>query len=255
MTRIISLLPLSLLLLTGFSLASAAPEPKGPAGDWSGTLQVGQVKLRLLFKIKKTPEGSLTGTLDSLDQGAKDLPVDKVEFKENKLRMEVKLIEGVFEGTLDSAASKINGSWNQDGQSLPLTLARGAAGVSVNEALSPADAAASRKAAEKLGGEWSGMLKAEGNEFRLVLNIKTNSDGTAAATLDSLAQNLHGAPLSPISYKDGKVHFEARGLTASYDGVSFNNSTTVTGQWHQAGQTLPLNFNKTAPKTPTQTQK
>ena len=61
-------------------------------------------------------------------------------------------------------------------------------------------------------------------------------------------QSLKDIPLSTITYKDGRAHFEARGLAASYDGVSFNQSTSMTGMWHQAGQTLPLNFRKTGSK-------
>ena len=243
MIRIIS--PVLLLLVCN-SVAAAA-DAKNPVGDWSGTLQIEQVKLRLLFKIRKTPEGSLIGTMDSLDQGAKDILVDDVSFKDNRLRMEVKLIQGIFEGTLDESGNKAPGTWKQGEQSLPLTLARGTVRAAT-EPLSPADLAASKVAAEKLAGGWNATLKSGADQFRLVLNVKTNTDGTAGGTLDSLDQELHGIPLSVITYKDGKVHFEARGLGASYDGISFNNSTSVTGQWHQASQTLPLSFTKTLPK-------
>src|SRR5438477_10582488 len=102
-------------LLAAHSLTKAA-ETKNPVGDWSGTLQVGQIKLRLLFKLRKTPEGALTGTLDSLDQGAKDILVDDVSLKENKLRLEVKLIQGVYEGTLDESRTKVSWSWKQTEQ-------------------------------------------------------------------------------------------------------------------------------------------
>jgi hypothetical protein len=117
---------------------------------------------------------------------------------------------------------------------------------SATESLSVADAAASKQAADKLGGAWNATLKTGADQFRLALDIKTNRDGTATATLDSLDQGLTGIPLNTITYKDGKIHFEARGMGAYYDGISFNNSTSVTGQWHQAGQTLPLSFTKTA---------
>src|SRR6476646_1826099 len=104
------------------------------------------------------------------------------------------------------------------------------------ESLAPAEAAASKVAAEKLSGAWSAVLKAGAEQFRLALTIKTNRDGTAGGTLDSLDQGLTEIPLSRITYKDGKVHFEARGMGAFYDGSSFNKSTSVTGQWYKAGQ-------------------
>src|SRR5712671_57611 len=122
-------------LLLGLSAAAAE---KSPIGDWAGTLKIGGVELRLLFKIRKTPESSLGGTLDSLDQGAKDIPVNTVTFKDDKLHLEVKLIEGVFEGSLDSTGNKIAGTWTQGAQSLPLNLTRGIV-PSAGDSLSPAD--------------------------------------------------------------------------------------------------------------------
>jgi hypothetical protein len=238
------LLPL-LALLTCISLCATAAESRGPAGDWSGTLDVGQIKLRLLFKIRKTPEGSLAGGIDSLDQGAMDIPIDQVSFQENKLHLEIKTIQGVYDGTLDSSSDKITGSWTQGEKSIPLILNRGAPRP-LAESLSPADLAANKRAGEKLFGQWSATLKDGADEYHLAVNIKTNATGAAEGTLDSPDFSLKGAPLNGITYKDGKIHFEARGLAASYDGVSFNNTTTVTGQWHQTSHTLPLTFTKSA---------
>jgi hypothetical protein len=70
--------------------------------------------------------------------------------------------------------------------------------------------------------------------------------GAASGTLDSPEFGLRQIPLSGISYKDGSVRFEARGLTAFFEGASFNNSTSLTGQWHQANQVLPLSFSKSS---------
>jgi hypothetical protein len=128
---------------------------------------------------------------------------------------------------------------------LPLTLNRGTANARpFAETLSPADAAANKRAGERLTGHWNATLKDGTDDYQLALNIKTNSTGGAEGTLDSPDFKLKGIPLSGITYKDGKVHFDAHGLGVTYDGVSFNQSTSVTGQWHQAGHTLPLNFNK-----------
>ena len=239
-----------LLLLVCCPLPLCAAAPQGPIGDWSGTLDLGQIKLRLLFKIRKTPEGSLTGALDSLDQGALDIPIDKISFKEDKLHLEIKLIQGVYDGVPDSSGDKFTGSWIQGEKSIPLTLTRGAANARpVAESFSPADLAANKRAAEKLSGYWSATLKDGPDQYQLALNIKTNSVGGAEGALDSPDFGLKGAPVSAITYKDGKVHFEARGLGATYDGVSFNDTTTVTGQWHQASHTLPLTFTKSASST------
>src|SRR5260370_26762132 len=74
------------------------PTARGIEGTWQGTLKAGIVDLRLAFKISKKPDGSFTATMDSIDQGAKDLPVDEVTWKDPTLRLELKKIQGVFEG-------------------------------------------------------------------------------------------------------------------------------------------------------------
>src|SRR6516225_1976509 len=78
--------------------AQTKPDAKSVEGTWQGTLKVGAVDLRLAFKIKKKADGSLTATLDSIDQGAKDIPVDEVTWKDPDLKIELKKIGGVFEG-------------------------------------------------------------------------------------------------------------------------------------------------------------
>jgi hypothetical protein len=240
---------LTLALAVAFS-AAAAPAPTDIAGNWLGTLAVEQTKLRLLFKISKAPDGSLTASLDSLDQGATDLPVDTVTFKDDTLRLEIKMLKGVYEGTVDSTGNKAEGKWTQAGESLPLTLERtkGPISASDTEALSPTDLAASKVAAQRLGGNWTGTLISGAAQIPLTMSIGTNAQGVATGTMASPQQGLKNIPLSTITYKDGQTHFEARGLAATYDGVSFNQSTSITGQWHQAGQTLPLNFRKTGAK-------
>ncbi|MBI2826763.1 MAG: alpha/beta hydrolase [Planctomycetia bacterium] len=94
---------------------------EGIAGIWQGTLEVG-VKLRIVFHINAADDGKLTGTLDSPDQGAKGIKIDKVEFTDGALRLSIKAIAGAFEGKLDESTGKIAGKWSQGGASLPLVL-------------------------------------------------------------------------------------------------------------------------------------
>lgn len=42
---------------------------KGVQGNWQGMLEAGGAKLRLGLDILKSPDGTLTGNLDSFDQG------------------------------------------------------------------------------------------------------------------------------------------------------------------------------------------
>ena len=239
---------LALLLFVAARAALAAPADV--AGNWLGTLEVEQTKLRLLFKITKTPEGAWSAALDCLDQGVKDIPVENVKVQDNVMHLEVKMLKGIYEGDLDSSGNKVTGKLMQAGESLPLTLTKTEGPISTfdSEPLSPADLAASKAAAQRLGGNWNGTLASGDTKIPLSLSISTNKEGAATGILASPEQGLKDIPVSTITYNTGKIHFAARGLAATYDGVSFNTNAFMTGQWHQAGQTLPLNFRKIGSK-------
>jgi pimeloyl-ACP methyl ester carboxylesterase len=74
-------------------------------------------------------DGALTSTMDSPDQGAFKIPVDSTAFANGALRCEIKIINGVFEGKLLETDRAIDGTWTQNGFSLPLALKPGAAVV------------------------------------------------------------------------------------------------------------------------------
>ncbi|AKB18240.1 hypothetical protein MSWHS_1377 [Methanosarcina sp. WWM596] len=94
-------------------------------GIWLGSLEVpGGNELRILFNISTGPEGLPTATMDSLDQEANGIPVETVTYKDGDLRLEVKSIRGVFEGTLKEDRKTIEGEWKQAGSVLPLVLSR-----------------------------------------------------------------------------------------------------------------------------------
>jgi len=91
--------------------------------EWRGTLEAGQASLRLVLKVRMAANGMRTATLDSLDQGAFNIPVSNITTDGHILRFEVNSIQGAYEGTLDKAGTEAVGHWTQTGQSLPLTLA------------------------------------------------------------------------------------------------------------------------------------
>ncbi|MEM7050158.1 MAG: alpha/beta fold hydrolase [Acidobacteriota bacterium] len=120
-----------------FSLArsaAAATEPpqetvaekgmpgEGAEGNWKGTLDLGQVQLRLGLEVGAKDDGALMATLDSIDQGAK-MPVDEITFEDRKLSFTIRAINGSYNGTLNADGSAFEGTWNQ-GRELELTFFR-----------------------------------------------------------------------------------------------------------------------------------
>jgi pimeloyl-ACP methyl ester carboxylesterase len=98
-------------------------KPSDIDGSWWGTLDTGAAKLRLVFHITNTEDG-LVATLDSLDQNVKGLPVTAVTRNGSAIKMELKQIDGVFEGKLDKELTFMDGTWTQAGQTWPLALKR-----------------------------------------------------------------------------------------------------------------------------------
>jgi pimeloyl-ACP methyl ester carboxylesterase len=98
------------------------PAAKGIEGIWLGTLKVGAVELRLVFHVSRKPDGAYTATMDSLDQGAKGIPLDEASLKDKTVRFEFKKGMANFEGTLKAGGAEISGDWKQGGASFPLVL-------------------------------------------------------------------------------------------------------------------------------------
>jgi pimeloyl-ACP methyl ester carboxylesterase len=92
-------------------------------GSWQGTLNSGIGKLRLVLKISKAADGALKATMDSPDQGAADLPVDTITFKDSYLWFEMKDIQANFDGGMSRDGSEISGQFRQ-GLPVPLLLKR-----------------------------------------------------------------------------------------------------------------------------------
>lgn len=113
-----------------------APEPD-LEGTWQGRLSVGATSLRIVFNVTKADDGALSATLDSPDQGATGIPVAEVVVAGDTVRFEVTAIGGVYSGVANEDGSKIEGTWSQSGQSLPLVLERVEEAPEVNRPQEP----------------------------------------------------------------------------------------------------------------------
>jgi hypothetical protein len=102
----------------------AADAIKPIEGVWQGTLQVGSMELRLLFRLATDDDGKLTASMDSPDQGAKGIPVDDATLDGDAVTIKVDRIRGMFEGKLSAGGREIKGNWKQPGAKLPLDLTR-----------------------------------------------------------------------------------------------------------------------------------
>ncbi len=112
------------LTLVVVASPSMAQDAAKVVGDWSGALDVGAMKLRLILHITRADDGSLRATMDSVDQSAMGIPVDEVRFDGKTLITILGSINGSYEATLDETGSTLSGTWKQGVNALPLVLTR-----------------------------------------------------------------------------------------------------------------------------------
>lgn len=99
-------------------------QTQGLQGIWQGTLETGGTKLRVIFKVAKSPDDTFAVTLDVPDQGATGVPGDAVTVKDTTVRFEFKSLGAVYEGMINKEGTAITGNWIQGGMTVPLTLNR-----------------------------------------------------------------------------------------------------------------------------------
>jgi hypothetical protein len=92
------------------------------AGTWEGTLEFNNRTYRLRFILENLKEGGAKGTLISLDQGASEIPLSQITQTGSKVKLEVPVVSGGFNGELKD--TQMTGEWSQGGASLPLTLTK-----------------------------------------------------------------------------------------------------------------------------------
>lgn len=126
------------------NLLAQAASKKEIADTWQGTLDVG-APLRLTVVLVKGADGSLKGTLISVDQGNAKLPLDTVTFQSSPqsspqsgtLHFSIKSLTVEYEGKLSEDGLSIAGTFTQAGNTFPLTFKRGAALPAVNRPQNP----------------------------------------------------------------------------------------------------------------------
>jgi fermentation-respiration switch protein FrsA (DUF1100 family) len=121
MKRVALLGAIGILIPTTALIAQQATKRAGIVGTWLGTLNAGAVNLRLQFHFVSGSNG-LSATMDSLDQGAKGMPVSVVTLDGATVHLEVAAAGANYDGKLDDAGTTITGVWSQSGESLPLVL-------------------------------------------------------------------------------------------------------------------------------------
>jgi hypothetical protein len=208
-------------------------------GYWTGALAVQGIELRLALKIAEQSDGTFSGAIDSIDQGANNLPATAVSYAKPSVKVEFSGIGAKFEGEMNQSGSEISGNWTQMGKSNPLTFKRGEPPSTESE--SKKNYAHVKE--NDLQGFWKGTLDVKQAKLRLAVKIAKLPDGTFVGTMDSLDQGAKNLPATAISYNEPVVKLEWKGIGGVYDGKMQNGK--MTGTWKQGPASFPLLLERT----------
>ncbi len=90
-------------------------------GSWKGQIMLGNDRLTLLVHIHDE-HGNLVATLDSPDQMATGIPVEKVRFANDTLELSMPALMASYRGIMQ-ANGQLHGKWTQGGMTFDLNLA------------------------------------------------------------------------------------------------------------------------------------
>ena len=227
-----------IFLLTILAVA-ATLHAQDIAGDWQGTIDTGEAKLRLILHVTKAADNSFKATLDSIDQpGASDIPVSSISLKDSKLNLDVEIIQGKYEGTVAPDAKTITGTWSQSGSDFALELTRGAAQPKSEPKPEPKPAKPS-----DIDGAWMGSLDTGAMKLRVVFHIVNTADGLTA-TMDSPDQGMKGLLTSSVTRNGVSLKIEAAKIGGAFEGTIAADLSSIDGTWSQGGGKLPLVLKK-----------
>src|SRR5580658_10887628 len=179
----------AILLFANGGAAQSADQAAKVTGDWASTLSVDGTELHLALHIVAAKDGSLSSTVDSLDQGDYGTATTATAFKDSKLTFAIDAYHVTYEGTLNKDGREIDGSFTQ-GQSIPLNWKRASAQSGVISTVM---------------GRLSGLQSLPDGAW------KTHAGDAAHGE----AVNLDEADWQPVA-KDGKVGTDAVWLRQTY---------------------------------------
>lgn len=117
-------------------------------GSYSGTLDVQGMQMELIINITPKDNG-YTATLDVPAQGASDIVLDSVVLQDNQVTITSAKMKLIYKGTV--SGESIVGSYEQMGQTYPLTLKKTVKTKPGNTALPSTDAELEKLAAMETG--------------------------------------------------------------------------------------------------------
>lgn len=218
MKKIFFMLCLCLMMLGIIPLSG-----QGIAGTWKGTMETPQGKLAVILRITAGPEGYTT-TMDSPNQGLKDLPTTHTKFEDDILTVTADRLGMIYEGVVNGGI--IKGNMMQSGYVMPLDLRRE----------KDAQVAIIKEINDDPAGTWNGVLDFGRQKLRIVFHIRKTGNGYSA-TMESPDQGAKDIPATETTFKDGILKVTESRSRMVFEGTL--DGDKIIGTFTQGGR-IPL---------------
>lgn len=106
--------------------AKSAAIGKDLEGTWNGSLEADGRTMRVVVTLLNHPDGTSTGSVANLDQGAVEIPVTTITQRALNVTLDVPVVGGTYTAVLSADGSELSGTWTQRSLTTPLVLKRAA---------------------------------------------------------------------------------------------------------------------------------
>lgn len=206
------------------------------AGEWNGALEVpGQT---LAISIRFDDHGG--GTISIPEQGAKDLPLSKLEVKERGVHFELTAAGAVFDGTRTDET--ISGTLHQGGMEMKFTISR--ARAAQQEAAPPVSAAAGAP----LVGTWRGVAR-DGDAARRIELVFARDRDVLSGSGSVGGSCAAPPPIAGLRFSPPRAQIELAGGLGGIDATLDHDA--LVGTLSIGGRSQPLRLERVPATRPT----
>jgi pimeloyl-ACP methyl ester carboxylesterase len=136
MKRAFAISFLIIIMSLTYLLSAQNINKRSITGSWLGKVAAGAIELRIVFNLSVVEKDSLIATLDSPDQGVKDIKLGPVTFTGETIKISAGALLAEYNGTIKND-TLIEGTWKQAGTSSVLNIVKLKTAFSLNRPQEP----------------------------------------------------------------------------------------------------------------------